>query len=1381
MAFITAETRSDLIALSVGMLKQAPSNALLEELIALSVDGGTLADAADHIAKTAAFKAEYPSFQTAAQYAAEIFDNITAGGTVTAEIRTAVIDLATAYLTTGMSKAGLALEIVQYLTQPSALLNSDFADIAQSVQNRSAAAEYFVVTKELGGSTDAELAAAVASVTSDAATLTAANAAADATADAEEVVPGQTFTLTTNLNTVTGGAGDDTISGGTGTIDSDSITGGEGSDTLSVTLSNADDNNAAFTMSGVETFQARTTGAVTLDMGSVSGVETYVANRLAGNLTLNDVQDIANIQIDRNTGNADIDVNYEATVSSGASDSITITVDNSSDVGTVNVDGVETVNLVSNNNPLNDTNEIQIDAAGTGTATEVLNISGAGDLTVAATDALTINNSASGDVALTPTAATAINHSGSGSLTFTVAAQDVAITGSGTGALAVTANGANDLTIVGGSGNDSIDMLATLETDDSIDGGDGTDTVTVLGDGVTSAADGDITVSNVENLEIDSDTNADNLDFDVFSDASTFDRVIVTSTADADQVTLTDVQSSAYTIRNASTGNVADDLAAVTIDLKTSTGSSTAISVDLANRQLGTAGNQEAFTLGTLTAAGVETLTINTSNVSSAGTAEDITITTLTTAALSTLNINGSADFVVTNALSTTTDVIDASGSTGVVSLTVAGSDVAYTGGTGADTIAFGTSLDGDDSVDGGDGTDTVTATFNAGTVTPANITNVETFSATFGGGALNASGLAGLNKITIASATAAAVISQIGANVATINQRGDGTTLNINYANGADATVAYNNVAATANIANAATSFSNVASLTVSSNNGTVDNRTVALGSLNGGTALTSLTLNTSSDDGDTLNTGNLTAANLETLTIVADEADLTVGTLAAAADLTTLSISNLDAESDANITIGAIGAGTAAASLTSVNITTSGNALTGTTVVDADDIDAGAGTIATFTVNLAGDYGTSDIDRVTAKDIDAITITTDANGTSLAIEDFLLSGSAGDVSITAGAAFDGLTNFIDTSATGAVGNVSISSRGATTIADAANEVFINDALTVGNISLVVTAAAGSINIGEIEEATTIGNLDITGTGNVTFDGAPAATSIGNITASVASGKTVDLNDGSFGAATGVMGTTTVTGAGAFTLAVGAVTTLGNIDLTGMTSTSSSNIALSNTTAIGVVYSGGAGADIFVGTGGGDVITAGEGADNITGGDGADTIDLTETTAATDTVQINDDDAVDSVTGWSATDIIDIDTAAINVELGQNLVDSAGDVTAGDAADFLTLSSGDTVLAAAVAATDNILYFDDVAGLDSFADLTFDVTLDANYGNAGDAMLLVFYDADDGVARVGYATDAGAAVDANMDEATTTFTELVAVAMTTAQYAALTADNFGF
>jgi len=66
------------------------------------------------------------------------------------------------------------------------------------------ALEYFVVTKELGGSTAAELAAAIASVTSDAATLTAANTAADATASAEAVVAGQTFTLTTGLDARSG-------------------------------------------------------------------------------------------------------------------------------------------------------------------------------------------------------------------------------------------------------------------------------------------------------------------------------------------------------------------------------------------------------------------------------------------------------------------------------------------------------------------------------------------------------------------------------------------------------------------------------------------------------------------------------------------------------------------------------------------------------------------------------------------------------------------------------------------------------------------------------------------------------------------------------------------------------------------------------------------------------------------------------------------------------------------------------------------------------------------------------------------------------------------------------------------------------------------------
>ena len=325
MAFITAETRSDLIELSVAMLKQAPSAALLEELIALSVGGGSLADAADHIAKTDAFKAEYPSFQTAEQYAAEIFDNITTGGTVTADIRTAVIELATGMLTSGsVTKAGLALAIAEYLAAPAALLNTDFADIAQSFQNRADAAEYFVVTKELGGSTDAELAAAIASVTSDAATLTAANTAADATASAEAVVAGQTFTLTTGLDTgssFTGASTDDTFTAqetGTATTDTlttgDNLKGGAGTDTLSIAVSGTivGGQTSGVVTSSIEAISVfnNSTAAYEVDAALMPGVTNVYVNGGANATTFDDLDTLANLHL--------ISTNVAATVSTTA-------------------------------------------------------------------------------------------------------------------------------------------------------------------------------------------------------------------------------------------------------------------------------------------------------------------------------------------------------------------------------------------------------------------------------------------------------------------------------------------------------------------------------------------------------------------------------------------------------------------------------------------------------------------------------------------------------------------------------------------------------------------------------------------------------------------------------------------------------------------------------------------------------------------------------------------------------------------------------------------------------------------------------------------------------------------------------------------------------
>jgi hypothetical protein len=1244
---------------------------------------------------------------------------------------------------------------------------AQFVNIATTEDSAFEADETFTVT--FSGSSLTASVTATGTITND---------------DVDTANQAQSFTLSSAANSYTGGAGSDTFSGTAGTVDSDVLVGGEGSDTLTLTVDNAEDNNAAFSATGIENLSIRTTataGGVTLDVGDVTGVETLTANRLLTALTLTDVQDIANIVVDRNVSNANLTVTYGADVVSGTSDEVTITVTNSANAGTVTVDGIETVNLVSNDNPTDDTNEIRIDAAGTGTATEVLNISGAGDLTVVATDALTINNSASGEVDLTATAATEINNSGSGDVTITAtAATAVNHTGSGdmdvttgaavdvtidaasaSGSITVTANGAGDLDITGSAQDDTIDMLDTLDNADVIDGGDGADAllVTLAGAGTLGAVEADIAVSNVETLSLTSSTNGDSIDFDVFANPDEIATVIVTSDDNGDDVTLTDVQASTYTIRNATTGNTANDMDFVTIDLKDSSGDEDSITINLQNRN-----DEEAFTLTTLTAAGVETINLNATTE-----AEAITVTTLTAAALETLNISGDADLTITNALGTSVTSVSAAGFTGALDIRLGVGAVSVTAGSGDDSIRFGTTLGSTDSVSGGDGDDTVFATLSAGTVAPT-LADVETLSATFAGGALSGVNLgAATTTLNIVDASAAAVATNLKSTVTTINQQGGSagaSALNLSYATGAAAVVSYGIADATENVANASTTFGNIANLTVAGGDGDeAATRTLALGSLIGGAALTALTVTSGDDANDTVNTGAITAAALKTLTVTAGEANVTLGAFAAATALTTLSLTSTGA---GDIAVGNLTTGTA---LTSVTITATDDAS-----VDLGNINASTSTLTAFTVTLDGTYGTSDFDVVTAKTINALKITAGADGTTLSIENFALSGNMGTVTIDAEAGFDGLTNFIDTAATtGTVGNMSLTAGGAMTIADGAGEILINDAITVGNITLTTTDT-GSMVLGLIDDATTIGNLTVNAEGNVTWTGADAVTTMGDIAVTVADGVTVDL--GTIGAG-GTVGTITASGEGDVTLTIGAVASMGTIDFSGLTG--DSTLTLNASTTIGVVFTGGEGGDDFIGTGGADVITAGEGSDTITGGGGADTIDLTESTAAIDNVVITDDDAVDVVTGWSADDVIQIDVSDINTEIGQNLVDSADDVAAADPADFLTLSSGDTVAAAAVAATDNIVFFDDVTGIDSFADLDFDITLDANFGNAGDKVIVVFYDEDDGVARVGYMGDAGAAADANLADATTTFVELVNIQLTGAQYSALTAANFAF
>jgi hypothetical protein len=106
-----------------------------------------------------------------------------------------------------------------------------------------------------------------------------------------------------------------------------------------------------------------------------------------------------------------------------------------------------------------------------------------------------------------------------------------------------------------------------------------------------------------------------------------------------------------------------------------------------------------AVTAGTFGAAGAETIAINTELAKSK-------LTNISSTGLTTLKITGDQSLEVTTALATKT--IDASGSTGAVTLQLGSANQTVTGGSGADVIIGGTVVTKDDTIKGGAGTDTL-------------------------------------------------------------------------------------------------------------------------------------------------------------------------------------------------------------------------------------------------------------------------------------------------------------------------------------------------------------------------------------------------------------------------------------------------------------------------------------------------------------------------------------------------------------------------------------------------------------------------------------------------------------------------------------------------
>lgn len=1032
---ITAATRTDIIELVVLATGGAPGVTLLSDLVTQVESGKTLKDVAIALTSTASWKATYPIFATPEEFASEFLDNIVPN--VGADAKAEGVAVIVAMLNSGSTKADILVEAAAYLSNLSTS-NAGFGSSAALFQNQVAVATYHTVTLEL----DSNMDTALSGVTSEAASVTSAKAAVDAAAAPAPVTPAsQTFTLTTGLDTVTGGAGNDTINALTTTMTiGDNINGGDGVDTIGLTsVLSGNASASGFTISNVESLSVNlidgdATAADTLTLNMINASVDGVAITGTSATTLADTVSLTNLALGTDislTGVADAAVTVGFASATGSSDSMNLNLSGVSSTAAgdtvITAAGIETVNIdVATASVIG--NLVTANAA-------TYNITGAGNLTfkstlgtsvktlsaASATGKLVVTTGNTADAGGAVDAADLTVNTGSGNDTVNVSASD------DTDELAVNTGAGDDSLTIGDSFNNS----SATTVGDVFAGGDGTDTITVdvdivdttagdsadTNDAAWTGAAAASTFSGMSGFEI--------LALDDLDNSTAADTVTVAAiSADINTVHVLDATAESLTVNFAagsSTVGIKGAISAGDTLTVTAAGTGTTDSLTIANAK--TAGNIGSATSNIATT-GFETVTLNTGSYTTPATQN---VNTLSVGATGTLTITGSNGLTTAGAITAKTIDASASGAvimgaattattvttgakadtilTGNTATTVnagAGND-AVTGGTGADTL---NGDDGNDTITGGGGNDTLAGGAGADTITGGAGNDTITGgdgndTITTGAGNDNVDGGAGDDTITIdgnlayedtiagGEGTDTLVIS---ATVTSVAQTANVTGIEVI------------NTSASQNLTLfAGTGYTTVqlGAVTAAITNAAADTGLLLTGVLSGASSFAlktatgtsdSLTI-TSKSDGLT-QTSALTVAGFETINIVGDDTDTTadgdVNTIIlTAANATTINVSGEQGLSLAGSTAAKVTTFDASAVTAGVVTYTTLNTTIGTDIT----IKGGAGNDI-----LAGHNNTNDtIDGGAGND----TITA-GNGTNVLV------GGAGNDSLTGGTGSD-------------------------------------------------------------------------------------------------------------------------------------------------------------------------------------------------------------------------------------------------------------------------------------------------------------------------------------------------------------------------------------
>jgi Ca2+-binding RTX toxin-like protein len=654
--------------------------------------------------------------------------------------------------------------------------------------------------------------------------------------DTSVTVTGQTYSLTTSVDNITGTANNDTVYGtlsyasgvrsdATNTFNvGDIINGGAGNDTFNITVSGTTTAASSYTafnetmtpsLTGVERVLVSNTLSNLSSGGTGSAV--YHTDLSLADSSLTVLGTAASTDVNTNTafdnvgkmvdvemrGRGDLAVNFTSAVTSGTGDALNLTLNGVGASGSnaiFDTDNVETLNITSSTaaNYL----ELGTDASTGWSELTKVNVSGSQTL----------------DLNLGTGASTVATVSATGN----------------TAGVTVTGITADKFTVTGGVGNDTFNFSSGFNASgtgssilDNVAGGSGTDTL-VIGSG--SYADGGFTnVSSVETLSLGSGTTVTLDAKAAAAGITTVTESVSTGALDTISLTISSGFTNALTVQLYGTGATGNDTvlggsANVNLTVKAdaavigtgggdliqgATGTGTTDTLILTVQGTGTAVNLgtgftnfETITLAANSASGI-TLTTDTANVSSGKTlAIDGSALTNSSANI-VFTGTGETDggkFNITGGAGNDTFYLGAgndtvSGGTGNDSIDgSAGGNDSLAGGVGNDTFTMGSGLGSGDTIDGGDGTgDTLVVT--ASSVSSAdflNVSNVEILQ-------LNASTVTltgsipfttfdltntGVTTLTLGAGYSAATTVNLGSGDSLINTAGVALTVNVTEAN---------------------------------------------------------------------------------------------------------------------------------------------------------------------------------------------------------------------------------------------------------------------------------------------------------------------------------------------------------------------------------------------------------------------------------------------------------------------------------------------------------------------------------------------------------------------------------------------------------------------